>query len=164
MCPCLEMVPMPTPRLIAAPADLTFHGSQSIALPRPLTALEAWNLVMAQPLPGLNWAFRLRDALCAPFGVKRITGFSGARAEAVAVGQPLDFFLVEEADSDLLVLTARDRHLSVMTCVATEPDRLTITASVITHNAFGKAYMLPVAPAHRYIVRRMLARVARTLR
>ena len=50
-----------------------------------------------------------------------------------------------------------------MTCITTHDQRLTITSSVITHNAFGRAYMLPVAPAHRLIVWLMLRRLAKTL-
>jgi len=41
--------------------------------------------------------------------------------------------------------------------------RLSITTSVKTHNAFGRLYMLPVAPAHGVIVRSMLARVGRSV-
>ncbi len=152
-----------TAPMLADPARLAFHDVQSIALPRPLGALEAWNLVMADPLPGLGLAFRLRDAISSRFGVRRIGGFSGRRAEKVAAGKRLDFFLVEVSEPEVLVLTERDRHLDVMTSITTTGQRLAITSSVITHNAFGRVYMLPVAPAHRWIVRRMLARVARRL-
>ena len=64
-------------------------------------------------------AFRIRDAVSSAFGVKRIGGFSGKPIEFVSVGQHLDFFLVEHADDECLVLTQRDRHLDVMTCIST---------------------------------------------
>jgi hypothetical protein len=149
--------------LIAAPDRLAFFDSQSIALPRPITALEGWNLQMARPLPFMALAFRIRDAISARFGVKRIGGFSGARAMAVVPGDHLDFFLVERADPQVLTLTERDRHLDVMTCITTTGGRLAITSSVVTHNWFGRAYMLPVGPAHRLIVRLMLRRLAQDL-
>lgn len=117
---------------------------------------------MADPLPGLALAFRLRDAISARFGVKRIGGFSGAPVPVPKVGDHLDFFLVEAAEPGRLTLTARDRHLEVMICV-TGGTRLTITASVVTHNLFGRAYMLVVGPAHRLIVWIMLRRLVRGL-
>ncbi|WP_157098550.1 DUF2867 domain-containing protein [Novosphingobium rosa] len=150
--------------LIAPRETLAYHDSQSIDLPRAIAPLEAWNLMMAQPQPILKWAFRVRDAISARFGVKRIGGFSGRRRDRVTVGDRLDFFLVEGASPDLLLLTERDRHLDVMTAIRTTGARLTITSSVVVHNWFGRAYMLPVGPAHRVIVRIMLARLRKGMR
>ncbi|MDZ4395913.1 DUF2867 domain-containing protein [Cypionkella sp.] len=148
-------------QLIAPRAELTYLDSQSVELPAPITALQAWRLVMAKPLPGLGLAFKLRDAISARFGVARIGGFSGAVGNAPQVGDHLDFFLIEHIDDQTLSLTARDRHLDVMTCITVEGARLAITASVVTHNWFGRLYMLPVAPAHRLIVWAMLRRLRR---
>lgn len=143
--------------------ELDYHDSRSVPLPRPISALEAWNAVMGERRPLLRMAFRIRDAISARFGVERIGGFSGQPRNSVSTGDRLDFFLVEHQAPEVLVLTARDRHLDVMTCVATGDARLTITSSVVTHNAFGRAYMLVVGPAHRLIVGRMLRQVARRL-
>lgn len=151
----------PDPALVAPRAQLAYHDAQSVTLPRSITALEAWNRIMASPLPGLRLAFRLRDAISARFGVARIGGFSGTRVAGVRPGDRLDFFLVEGVSDRQLVLTARDRHLDVMISTDMEGARLTITASVVTHNAFGRAYMIPVAPAHRLIVWLMLRRLRR---
>ena len=149
-------------QLIAPLAVLVYLDSQSVALPAPITALEAWRLVMAKPLPGLGLAIKLRDAISARFGVARIGGFSGAIVEAPQVGDHLDFFLIEHISDTVLSLTARDRHLDVMTCVTVEGVRLAITASVVTHNWFGRLYMIPVAQAHRLIVWAMLRRLRRS--
>jgi len=151
------------PALVAPRAALAYHDSQRITLPRALTALQAWQHIMANPLPGMALAFRIRDAISARFGVQRIGGFSGAPVAQVAPGDKLDFFLVEAARPDQLVLTARDRHLDVMISVDTAGRDLAITASVVTHNRFGRAYMLPVGPAHRLIVALMLRRLRRRL-
>lgn len=152
--------------LIAPRAALVYLDCQSVALPGPITALEAWRRVMAKPLPGLRLAFWLRDAISARFGVARIGGFSAAAVGNPQVGEHLDFFLIEHISDTVLALTARDRHLDVMTCVTVEAarggvTRLTITASVVTHNTFGRLYMIPVAPAHRLIVWAMLQRLRR---
>jgi len=142
---------------------LDYYDSQSVTLACPVAPLEAWNIIMAHPQPVLRAAFAVRDAISARFGVKRIGGFTGARVTQVAAGDYLDFFLVEELAPDTLVLTARDRHLDVMTCVSCEGPELTITASVVTHNLFGRAYMVPVGIAHRPIVSGMLDRLARAV-
>ena len=111
----------------------------------------------------MGLAFRIRDAISARFGVKRIGGFSGRNADVPKAGERLDFFLVERIEPEIMTLSARDRHLDVLTCVTTYGQRLTITSSVKVHNLFGRAYMIPVAPAHRLIVSAMLRRVRRTL-
>ena len=149
--------------LVAARDRLAYFDQQKATLPRPLNATEVWNRMMRDPLPGLRLAFRLRDAISARFGVARIGGFSGRQATGVSVGDRLDFFLVEGVTDRQLVLTARDRHLDVMISTDCDGPRLRITASVVTHNAFGRAYMMPVAPAHRWIVRAMLRRLKRDL-
>lgn len=155
----------PHAQLIGPRAALVYLDCQSVSLPAPITApitaLQAWRLVMAKPLPGMRAAFWLRDAISARFGVARIGGFSGAAVGDLRVGDHLDFFLIEHIDDQTLALTARDRHLDVMTCVTVEGADVAITASVVTHNWFGRLYMIPVAPAHRLIVWAMLRRLRR---
>ena len=145
---------------LVGPRDqLAFFNRQSVLLPHPITALEAWRQIMARPLPGLGVAFALRDAISARFGVKRIGGFSGGLVEVPLVGGHLDFFLIERLENTMMTLTARDRHLDVMISIEIEGCTLSITASVVTHNLFGRLYMIPVAPAHRLIVWLMLRRL-----
>lgn len=146
-------------RILEPRSDLNYFDTQHIVLPRDVTPLEAWNIIMAHPQPLLKLAFRVRDAVSSLFGVKRIRGFSGDRAEAVSAGDKLDFFLVEYVDQNCLVLTERDRHLDVMTCISTHHRAMTITSSVRVHNVFGHLYMIPVGIAHRWIVRGMLRRL-----
>ncbi|PCI02989.1 MAG: hypothetical protein COB78_11940 [Hyphomicrobiales bacterium] len=150
-------------QLVAPVEKLYYLDSQSIPFTTELTALEAWNRVMAQPMPVMKMAFWVRDAISHWFGVKRISGFSGIPRADVKTGDHLDFFLVEDIKLEVLCLTARDKHLDVMTCVTTDEHRLSITSSVITHNWFGQAYMFPVAFAHRLIVRKILTRLQKNL-
>ena len=153
----------PQAHLLAAPERLDYYDRQSITLPEGVTPLQAWNLIRAQPQPVLRLAFRIRDAVSARFGVKRIGGFGTDMAGSVRAGDRLDFFLVEHAAPGILVLTERDRHLDVMTCISAEGPDLAVTSSVITHNRFGRAYMLVVGPVHRLIVRAMLRRLRRQM-
>lgn len=150
-------------RVLEPVPELDYFDSQSAALPRPISPLEIWNIAMAHPQPLLKSAFTIRDAISSRFGVKRIGGFSGKQVASVAKGDYLDFFLVEHADDSTLVLTERDRHLDVMTCLSTDGKSAEITSSVKVHNGFGRLYMIPVGIAHRWIVRGMLRRLERAL-
>lgn len=150
-------------QVLAPKAQLDYFDSRSVKLMRPLTALEAWNTIMAQPVPGLKLAFAVRDTLSSWFGVKKIGGFSNKPKGFVQVGDRLDFFLVEHITDTVLTLTARDKHLDVMTCVTTTDETLTVTSSVKTHNKFGRAYMVPVGPAHKVIVWYMLRRMSKAM-
>lgn len=148
-------------RTLQPVSKLYYFDRQDTVLPRKMTALTAWNMIMSDPLPLLQSAFRIRDAISTVFGVKRIGGFSGTPVGQVNIGDRLDFFLVEYVDDECLVLTERDRHLDVMTCISIENRTLSVTSSVCVHNMFGRAYMIPVGFAHRWIVRGMLRRLRR---
>ncbi|WP_227271806.1 DUF2867 domain-containing protein [Roseobacter weihaiensis] len=150
-------------RVLEAVETLDYFDSQTVQLARHIAPLDAWNLIMEDPQSMLRLAFRVRDMVSSLFGVKSIGGFSGNPAKAVTVGDHLDFFLVEYVDSDTLVLTERDRHLDVMTCISTDGPSISITSSVRVHNRFGQAYMIPVGIAHKSIVRNMLNQLRRKL-
>lgn len=150
-------------RVLQPIPELNYFDSQSVELPRKASPLEAWNVIMDNPQPLLKTAFRARDAVSSLFGVRRIGGFSGQHKHTVKAGEHLDFFVVEHADEDSLVLTDRDRHLDVMTCISTEGRRVFVTSSVRVHNWFGHVYMIPVGIAHRWIVRNSLRRLQKKM-
>ncbi|WP_421783726.1 DUF2867 domain-containing protein [Kiloniella litopenaei] len=145
--------------LLAPREKLNFYDAQSIILPKEITAPDVWQMIVSNPLSIMKLAFRVRDKISSCFGVKPIKGFSGQWPDNLQVGDQLDFFLVEHLSPNVLTLTARDKHLDVMTCITTDKTKLTITSSVKTHNLFGRIYMLPVANAHRLIVRSDLKRL-----
>ncbi|GLQ34594.1 hypothetical protein GCM10007939_08770 [Amylibacter marinus] len=145
--------------VLAPRTSLYFYDSQTKELPQYQTPLEAWQSLMAHPMPLLRVAFKIRDRIAGWFGVHAIGGFSGQEVNEVRAGDSLDFFKVEYINDTVMLLSERDRHLDVLTCVSTKGSQLTITSSVMVHNWFGRIYMVPVAPAHRVIVRRMLNRL-----
>jgi len=153
----------PKAATLADRSALDYYDSQTMDMPRPLTALEAWTIVTEQTGMLMRLAIKLRDAISALFGIKPIRGFSRQRWTDVQVGDHLDFFLVEHIEPDMLVLTARDSHLDVMTCVSTDGNSVSITASVVVKTLFGRLYMLPVGTAHRWIVRNALRRMKQSL-
>lgn len=149
---------------VADHSALDYFDRQTAVIPKSITALEAWSIISSQTGSVMRLAFKIRDAISALFGVRRIGGFSGLRRDDVAAGDHLDFFLVERIEPNMLVLTARDSHLDVMTCVTTGANSVSITASVVTKNFFGRFYMLPVGLAHRRIVRNSLQRLEQSVR
>lgn len=148
---------------LGAPTALDYYDRRSVVLPADISVLEAWNIMTAEPGMFMRLAFRIRDGISSRFGVKRIGGFSGLPRNTVQAGERLDFFLVEHNAPDVLVLTERDRHLDVMICLSITDRVFTITSSVLTHNTFGRLYMLPVGPAHKLIVNSNLRRLKRRL-
>lgn len=155
------MIRMPNSpvRILAPIAELNYFDVQTKTLTTHHTALEAWNLMVARPLPGLKIAYRIRNAISSLFGVPPIDDFSEERPTHISPGDSLDFSTVVHCDDTALVTLNKDRHLDVMTCITVEDHLLSITSSVMIHNFFGRIYMLPVGIAHRWIVRAMLRRM-----
>ena len=92
------MATLPPNAELLAPRDrLNYFDAQSRALPQDMTALQAWNALMARPLPLMGLAFKIRDKISSLFGVKQIGGFTGDRKDTVQTGDHLDFFLVDDA-------------------------------------------------------------------
>lgn len=151
-------------RILGPFATLDYFDTQTVILDRCISPLEAWNMIMSEPQPALKLAFQIRDRTSSHFGVRSINGFSRSKVETVSIGDRLDFFLVEYCDAESLVLTDRDVHLDVMTCISSDGSALSVTSSVRTHNWFGRAYMVPVGIAHKWIVRGMLKRLRERLR
>jgi hypothetical protein len=103
----------------------------------------------------------VRDALVGVFGLKRGRDAPAARVGSGAGGAfvPGDFagiFRVLERDARELLLGEDDRHLDFRVSILHEGGAVTVTTLVHFHNALGRAYFLPVAPAHRRIVPAMM--------
>ncbi|MES0869984.1 DUF2867 domain-containing protein [Pseudovibrio sp. SCP19] len=162
-----ETLSLPAPQLVAPREELYFYHVNSLKIQEHPTAFEVYNALFSKRSAWLGAAFWVRDQISALAGVTKIKGFEGKRKITLPeVGEKLDFFLVEHIEDRELVLTSRDKHLSVMTTFSvdaiSEGALVRITSSVITHNWFGKLYMLPVGPAHKFIAWNMLRNVSST--
>ena len=107
---------------------------------------------MAHPRPVLKIAIKLRDVISGLFGIKAITGFSSRPVQSVKCGDRLDFFLVELTDENTLILTERDKHLDVMTCVSTNGAKVSVTSSYFARGVISNVHNRPNAsnPLMRY--------------
>lgn len=81
-----------------------------------------------------------------------------------AAGQRLGIFTLQSLDDDAIVLEDDDRHLRVQLALQWQGDVLEVVTVVHTHNAFGRLYMLPVAPVHRLIVPHLLQKQVQAYR
>lgn len=148
-------------RLISTPKELDYIHRSKIIVPSDLSAYDVYCQMTDDTSLLLKYAFKMRDTISALAGVKKIKGFSATKPRKPPIaGEYLDFFLVEFISNDEISLTSRDKHLSVMLSIKlkdneTDNNEVFIATSVITHNLFGKLYMLPVAPAHNILARRV---------
>jgi len=81
-----------------------------------------------------------------------------------AAGQRLGIFTLQSMDDDAIVLEDNDRHLRVQLALQWQGDVLEVATVVHTHKAFGRVYMLPVAPVHRLIVPHLLKKQVQVYR
>lgn len=107
----------------------------------------------------------LRDTLVSVFGLKRSVDAPPSVADGVRIapGDFVGFFRVLERDDREILAGEDDRHLDFRISFLYERDEsgawMTVTTVVKLHNAFGRAYFVPVAPFHRLIVPAMLRAV-----
>ncbi|RED91501.1 DUF2867 domain-containing protein [Marinoscillum furvescens] len=82
-------------------------------------------------------------------------------------GEQIGFFKVFERSTHELIMGEDDKHLdfrvSILLTPGTTGTTLTISTTVIFHNALGKWYFVPVKPFHQVIVRAMLRKMVRHL-
>ena len=134
--------------------------------------LDAWTLWLRLNEAAPGWmapAMRIRDAISARFGVRRIAddqpGPEPDRPRP-APGERVGFFTVHDISDERLTLLVEDGHLDVLTHIRALPapsgTRAEIGSEVWTWNLVGRLYMIPTGPGHRLLVGAMLRRLARS--
>jgi hypothetical protein len=125
------------------------------------TALDARQAAEKMFARGPRWIealLRLRNAIVAPFGLKK----SGANEPAP--GGMIGIFPVLSETPQRLVAGFNDHHLDFRVVVDVAPaeagQQVTTTTLVLTHNLLGRAYLAIILPFHRLIARVMLRQVA----
>lgn len=156
---------MRTPRLAVVPLDAGSvlhtqlpgadfaHACQAVVAREGRSALRAYT-DMAATVPGwFDGLMALRNGGMRLLGMKDL-GSLRAVQDSVdpRPGDRLGIFTVQLCTPDAIVLEDDDRHLRVQLALQWRGDLLEIATVVHTHNAFGRLYMLPVAPVHRWIV------------
>jgi hypothetical protein len=157
----------PESALAARLVDATFHDAFEADLDDAgLTPVEiALRFLRATP----DWVEALlgvRNRTVRLFGLRDVGALGavdGRPAGAYAAGDRLSFFDIVSIDADELVLSADDRHLDVRISFLKRSGggrpRYAVASWVRTHNALGRAYMIPVGPIHAVIVRQGMRRL-----
>jgi len=129
------------------------------------SALQAYQ-DMAATIPGwFDGLMALRNHGMRLLGMKDLGSLRAVQdVEDPRPGQRLGIFTLQSLDDDAIVLEDDDRHLRVQLALQWQGDVLEVATVVHTHNAFGRLYMLPVAPVHRLIVPHLLRRQVQAYR
>ncbi|MBD2814872.1 DUF2867 domain-containing protein [Xenorhabdus sp. Flor] len=146
---------------------LDYFSQQNAFIKNKVTALTVYNEMTQKTPLWLRLSFTIRDKISSFAGVKKIHGFSGGHLkETLQDGSHIDFFKIVRISDNEMCLLSKDVHLTVLISLNIFSDdnqvsgcTTTVTASVITHNFFGKMYMIPVSLTHGIIVKSMLSKV-----
>ncbi|ALA83785.1 DUF2867 domain-containing protein [Stenotrophomonas maltophilia] len=138
------------------------HACQASTQRGGRTALQAYR-DMAASIPGwFDGLMALRNRGMRMLGMKDLGSLRAVQdIEQPRPGQRLGIFTLQALDADAIVLEDNDRHLRVQLALQWQGDVLEVATVVHTHNAFGRLYMLPVAPVHRLIVPHLLQKQVR---
>ena len=129
------------------------------------SALQAYR-DMAASIPGwFDGLMALRNHGMRLLGMKHLGSLRAVQdTNDPAAGQRLGIFTLQALGEDAIVLEDDDRHLRVQLALQWQGDVLEVVTVVHTHNAFGRLYMLPVAPVHRLIVPHLLQKQVQAYR
>ncbi len=142
--------------------NLDFYHHRECIISPPVSAFHAYCLMTKDTSWWLELSFKIRDLICSLFSLKKIHGFSEKeRGTLPKKGEFIDFFYIENITEENLLLAFKDKHLSVLVSLSSQKSgrneaSFSITTSVKTHNFLGKIYMVPVAPMHDIIVKKMM--------
>jgi hypothetical protein len=165
----VRTAPVPADGLEAARLPVVdFADAYAVALPPGVTARLFAEAVFSSAPPWVAALMAIRHALVAPLGlVASRAALYRAAVAANGTGARVGVFPLLAETSGELVLGLDDRHLDFRVSVRVVPGAGATTGVVATrvrfHGALGRAYFVPVRPAHRVVVPAMLRRAARRL-
>jgi len=141
------------------------HACQAHTRRNGRSALQAYR-DMAATIPGwFDGLMALRNRGMRLLGMKDLGSLRAVQHTAAPrPGQRLGIFTLQSLDSNAIVLEDNDRHLRVQLALQWQGDVLEVVTVVHTYNAFGRVYMLPVAPVHRWIVLHLLKKQVQAYR
>lgn len=160
----VERVEIPAGSLISRVPFTDYADAYRVLLdPERFPDVDSVARAFVETSPGWIAALmRLRDSIVSVFGLKRgvDTPPSVAPGKRIEPGDFVGFFRVLERNDHEILAGEDDRHLDFRVSFLCEAGSLVVTTVVKFHNAFGRAYFVPVGPFHRLIVPAMLRTVA----
>jgi len=167
--PRVHAVPVPDGGLVAvAFPHIDYADAFGVALPSNVGARALAEAAFASSPWWVGGLMALRNALVRPLGlVANSSALARAALAANGTGERTGIFPVVATAPDEVLLGFDDRHLDFRISVRTfslEDGRLGVVTTLVRfRGALGRAYFIPVRPAHRLIVPVMLRRGVRSL-
>lgn len=103
----------------------------------------------------------IRSALVKPFGIAGVSYKDLTRTidtnRAYEVGEKIGLWTIFEKTDNELIAGTNDKHLDFRVSVFRDGrTRVALSTCVMTHNAFGRAYLTTILPFHRFGVMKLL--------
>jgi hypothetical protein len=142
-------------------ADASFHDAYSAPLSdSSLTPTEIFLRTVGATPRWVSVLMTIRNALVRQIGLKDVGAMRVGAAKpagAYRLGDRLGIFTIFAMSDEELLLGIDDSHLDVRVAV-TKPEgarsrRYVVSTVVHVRNAVGRAYMVPVARIHPFVVR-----------
>jgi hypothetical protein len=155
----------PQSRLHTRLAGAYFHDAHCVDNPYPeRSALALWMQTLGRTPAWVDTAMRARNAIVKRLGLKDLGVLSHIDSKRplqdYCVGERVGIFTVLHISEDEVVMGDDDRHLDVQVSLLKTAEHQVVVSTVVhIHNALGRVYMFFVAPAHRIIAPRVLARI-----
>jgi hypothetical protein len=104
----------------------------------------------------------MRSHLVKPLGIAGVSYKDLARPieaeRSYAIGDKIGRWTLFAKHGDELITGANDRHLDFRVSVLRDARlRIVLSTAVMTHNAFGRAYLATILPFHRFGVAKLLS-------
>lgn len=165
----VHAVPVPEGGLTASAFQhVDYADAYAVVLPASVSARTFADAVFGSSPRWVARLMALRNAIVRPLGlIATRSALAHARAVANGTGERMGIFPVLADAPDEVLLGLDDRHLDFRISVRVLDDGRerfgVVTTLVRFHGVLGRAYFVPVRPAHRLIVPTMLRNGARRL-
>lgn len=164
----VRSVPVPEGGLAASTfPGVDYADAYAVGLPPGVSARSFAQAVFASSPRWVTMLMALRNAVVRPLGLIATRSALEHAAAANGSGERIGIFPVLAVAEDEVLLGLDDRHLDFRISVRTLDDggeRLGVVTTLVRfHGVLGRAYFVPVRPAHRLIVPAMLRGAERRL-
>ena len=166
--PGVREVPVPEGGLAAGFQGVDYADAYAVALSLSASARTLAEAVFASAPGWVAALMALRNALVRPLGlVATPSALRHAALRTNGTGERVGIFPILATTPDEVLLGLDDRHLDFRISIRTLDhghERQGVVSTLVRfRGALGRAYFLPVRPAHRLIVPAMLRAAARRL-
>jgi hypothetical protein len=149
-------------RLRASLSRVDHLDSYSIEVSRPDQSLVNFYAGAFGHLPtAFKHLLVLRSIIVRPFGISGVSHRELAQPidpdRSYVVGEKIGRWTLYGQFDDELITGANDKHLDFRVSIFREAGpRVVLSTAVMTHNAFGRAYLATILPFHRFGVASLL--------